>query len=204
MKLFAWPSSPYVRKVLLVAYEVGLADRIDRVYARSEHDVKMLHRLNPIGKIPTLVVNDDLVIIESNAICRYLAEHPSRSGDLELPDLEQWALDRNQAVVDGILDAAASGMAERRRPAAVQYRPFMEHLLARIDRCLGELETVLPHYGSKVTLFTISLGATLAYLDFRYSDHHWRPAHADLDTWFADFSERPSMKKTVYRVKDGW
>ena len=77
MRLFAWPSSPYVRKALLVAHEVGVVDELQLVFAGTDEELAELNLINPIGRIPTLVVSDQLVIFDSNEVCRFLAEHHS-------------------------------------------------------------------------------------------------------------------------------
>ena len=204
MKLFAWPSSPYVRKALLVAHEVGVVGDLQLVFAGNDAELTKLDRLNPIGKIPTLVVSDQLVIFESNEVCRFLAEHPSRSSDLDEPNFGKWEVRQHQAVVDAILDSATAGMGERRRPLEKQFKPYADSLIARIDRCLAYLEAVLPLRLSEVSLFTLSLGSTLAYLDFRYPDHLWRAEHPTLATWHDGFRHRESMTATEFSVRDGW
>ncbi len=204
MKLFAWPSSPYVRKALLVAHEVGVVGDLQLVFAGNDAELTKLDRLNPIGKIPTLVVSDQLVIFESNEVCRFLAEHPSRSASLDEPSIGKWEITQHQAVVDAILDSATAGMGERRRPVAKQFKPYTDSLIARMDRCLAYLEAVLPLRLSEVSLFTLSLGSALAYLDFRYPEHLWRSEHPTLTTWHDRFRHRTSMTATEFSVRDGW
>ena len=204
MKLFAWPSSPYVRKALLVAHEVGIVDELQLVFAGTDEELSALNRINPIGRIPTLVVSDELVIFESNEVCRFLAEHHSRSLDLDEPNIGKWEIGQHQAVVDAILDSATAGMGERRRPMEKQFKPYADTLIARIDRCLTYLEAVLPLRLSEISLFTLSLGSALAYLDFRYPDHPWRSGHPTLTTWHDGFRHRESMTATEFSVRDGW
>ncbi len=204
MRLFAWPSSPYVRKALLVAHEVGVVDELQLVFAGTDEELSELNLINPIGRIPTLVVSDQLVIFESNEVCRFLAEHPSRSSDLDEPNFGKWEVRQHQAVVDAILDSATAGMGERRRPLEKQFKPYADSLIARIDRCLAYLEAVLPLRLSEVSLFTLSLGSALAYLDFRYPEHLWRSEHPTLTTWHDRFRHRTSMTATEFSVRDGW
>src|SRR4051794_35537402 len=73
-----WSSrSPFVRKVMVVAHEVGLTDRIERVptvVALTKPDLALLPT-NPLGKIPTLVLADGTAIYDSVVICEYLDGH---------------------------------------------------------------------------------------------------------------------------------
>jgi glutathione S-transferase len=69
MKLHWSPRSPYVRKVMIVAHELGLADRIEtvRTVVGGMTPHLALMRDNPLGKIPTLVLEDDTVLYDSPA-----------------------------------------------------------------------------------------------------------------------------------------
>ena len=60
MKLHWSPRSPFVRKVMIFAHEVGLAARIElirTVVAMSQANRELL-RVNPIGNIPTLITDE--------------------------------------------------------------------------------------------------------------------------------------------------
>jgi glutathione S-transferase len=60
MKLHWSPRSPYVRKVMVAAHELGLADRLQtvRTVVGGTTPHAELMRENPLGKIPTLVLED--------------------------------------------------------------------------------------------------------------------------------------------------
>ncbi|HLY90910.1 MAG TPA: glutathione S-transferase N-terminal domain-containing protein, partial [Acetobacteraceae bacterium] len=74
MKLHWSPRSPYVRKVMVVAHELGLADRIEtvRTVVGGTTPHLELMRENPLGKIPTLVLEDGTILYDSPVICEYL------------------------------------------------------------------------------------------------------------------------------------
>jgi len=74
MKLHWSPRSPYVRKVMIVAHELGLADRLEivRTVVGGITPHLELMRENPLGKIPTLVLEDGTILYDSPVICEYL------------------------------------------------------------------------------------------------------------------------------------
>jgi glutathione S-transferase len=74
MKLHWSPRSPYVRKVMIVAHELGLADRLEivRTVVGGTKPHLELMRENPLGKIPTLVLEDGTIIYDSPVVCEYL------------------------------------------------------------------------------------------------------------------------------------
>ena len=74
MKLFYALSSPFVRKCLVAAQEIGLRDRIELIPAAPSpvnRDATVVAH-NPLGKIPTLITADGLVLYDSRVICEYL------------------------------------------------------------------------------------------------------------------------------------
>src|ERR1700681_4257272 len=105
MKLHWSPRSPFVRKVMVVVHELGLADRVTcvRTVAASTKPHAALMQDNPLSKIPTLVLDDGTVIYDSPVICEYLDSldgapklHPAE------PKARLVAL-RRQALGDGFL-----------------------------------------------------------------------------------------------------
>jgi len=74
MKLFYAATSPFVRKCLVSAHELGLRERLELVPA-APHPVsrdRTLVASNPLGKIPTLITDDGAVLYDSRVICEYL------------------------------------------------------------------------------------------------------------------------------------
>ena len=86
MKIYYSVTSPFVRKCLVAAHELGLRDRIELVDA-SAHPVtrdRGLVALNPLGQVPTLVTDDGAVLYDSRVIVEYL--NALADGDLVFPD----------------------------------------------------------------------------------------------------------------------
>ena len=74
MKLHWSPRSPFVRKVMITAHELGLVDRINcvRTVAAATKPHAELMKDNPLSKIPTLVLDDGSVIYDSAVVIEYL------------------------------------------------------------------------------------------------------------------------------------
>ena len=114
MKLYWSPRSPFVRKVMVFAHETGLASRIETVKTpvSSTAANRELMRVNPLGKIPTLVTDDGKVLFDSYVICDYLdGLHTGAKLIPQSPDI-RWQTLRGRAHHGRHLAAA------RRRSAA--------------------------------------------------------------------------------------
>ena len=74
MKLYHSTTSPYVRKVMVSAIELGLADRIETVPAKVSPIVRTSPVIadNPLGKLPTLIADDGMILFDSRVISEHL------------------------------------------------------------------------------------------------------------------------------------
>jgi glutathione S-transferase len=195
MKLHWSPRSPYVRKVMIVAHELGLADRlrIVRTVVGGTTPHLELMRENPLGKIPTLVLEDGTIIYDSPVICEYL--DTLHDGPKLFPDWpERLVALRRLALGDGMLDIALAWLGERFRPAEKRSAPHMTLWEAKLRCCVDALEQEAAVLAAdRFSIGQIAIGNALSYLDFRFGDLRWRDGHPQLAAWHARFASRPSV-----------
>jgi glutathione S-transferase len=198
MKLHWSPRSPFVRKVMIVAHERGIADRLDcvRTVAAMTTPHAELMKDNPLSKIPTLVLDDGTVLYDSPVICEYL---DALDGKPQLFPPERAArliALRRQALGDGFLDLLVLARNERLRP-----QPSDVHLASAAVRTTAVLESLEGEAdalaASGFTIGHIAVGCALAYLDFRFAEQDWRKHHARLAAWHGTFTARPSVQATL-------
>lgn len=197
MKLHWSPRSPFVRKVMVVVHELGLADRITcvRTVAATTKPHAELMQDNPLSKIPTLVLDDGTVLYDSPVICEYL---DSRDGAPKLhpaePKARLTAL-RRQALGDGFLDLLVLLRDERMRahPSDIH----KASAAARKASVLDSLEREAPALAATpFGIGHVAIGCALSYLDFRYADEDWRKDRPRITHWHAGFAARPSVCAT--------
>jgi glutathione S-transferase len=106
LRLRYHPASPYARKVRIAAAELGLADRIEPSVTDTANPADPIREQNPLGKIPTLLLEDGSAIYDSRVIVAYL-DHLGGAGKLiPLDPARRFAALRLEALGDGICDAA--------------------------------------------------------------------------------------------------
>lgn len=197
MKLYHSPTSPYVRKVMVLIAEAGIAG-IELVPASGTpvDPGTMPVDLNPLGKIPALVTAEGRAIYDSRVICRYLDSVTAAGMYPAAPKL--WDTLTLEATADGILDAAILMVYEARiRPEDRRFEPWTEGQWAKIERALDALDQRwMDHLEGPLDMGQIAVACALGYLDFRHSARSWRAARPDLAAWEAEFSARPSMTAT--------
>lgn len=200
LTLYFSPTSPYVRKVQILAQEAGLQDRIEMVRvttAPGAPDPAIVAH-NPLGKIPCLVRPDGPAIFDSPVICQYLASLAPACGFYP-EGAARWTALTLEALGDGILDAAILCVYEvRMRPEAIRHAPWVEAQRAKIVASLDALEGQwLAHLAGPMDIGAVSIAVALGYLDLRHPDLAWRDSRPGLSAWHAAFAERDSYKATV-------
>jgi len=198
MKIFFAPASPFVRKCLVAAAELGLREGIELVSAAA-HPVnrdKNVVAHNPLGKIPTLLADDGSVLYDSRVICEYL----NALGDGHLLPREgnaRWSVLAEQALADGICDAAVLTRYETfARPEPLRWNEWIAGQLEKVTSGLDFIEERAAGFADRVDLGTIAFGCALGYLDFRFASLAWRDNRPHAAAWFERFGERPSMIDT--------
>jgi glutathione S-transferase len=169
MQLYYQSHSPYARKVLVFAHEVGLADRIEVIHHETSPVVRNseVFALNPLGKVPVLICDDGTVLFESGVICEYLDDlHDGRRLFPSVPALRFRAL-LHQAIALGLADAGIAVRWEsKRRPPALRWPPLVEGQLLKVMAACDYLETRLAD-NQPVDIGDIALGTALSWIAFR-------------------------------------
>lgn len=198
MKLFASPTSPFVRKVSVLIEEAGIKG-IERVSVAGTpiEPGTMPVSENPLGKIPALQLEDGRAIYDSRVICRYLDQ---LSGAGLYPQGETlWDTLALEAMADGILEACVLMVYESRlRPEELRYSPWVEAQWQKVARALDAAETTWqPHLHGPLDMGQLALAVALGYIDFRHPERNWRARRPTLAALEAEISRRPSLVATV-------
>lgn len=190
------PTSPFVRKVRMVAIECGLEDRITLQPTDVWVATTDIHRTNPLGKVPALTLEDGTVLYDSPVICEYL---DSLAGAGLLPPAPaRWAALRQQALADGICDAAILRRMELGRPELQRSADWLERQRRAVARAVDALEADAPSLPTgRPTVGSLAVIAALSYLDFRWAHEPWRDGHPRLAAWFEQAADRDSVRRTA-------
>lgn len=199
MKLFGSPGSPFARKVRIVLEEKGIPH--EYIAGRPSAPDSPIPQFNPLGKVPTLVLDDGRAIYDSTVIVEYL---DALQGNPRLiPDSLDQRIEvrRWEALGDGIAEATVNINHEYREPREKQRAPaWFERQRAKIDRGLAVMEKDLGSaeycFGGRFTLADIAAGYALSYLDFALAEVEWRKAHPALERLAKRLAARKSFSTT--------
>lgn len=198
MILRSAPASPFGRKVKIVASLLGLDKTISSVDADTTSLTDSLRRENPLGKIPTLVLDDGTSLYDSRVIVEYL-DHLAGGGKVIPAETTlRFRTLTLQALADGIMDATLIQVYEGRWRAEAQRKPkWVAHHAGKVKRGLTALEAAPPK--GQVDVGHVALACALGYLDLRF-EGDWRAQYPGLVTWLDRFaSEIPSFETTRFK-----
>ena len=196
IKLHWSPKSPYVRKVMICAHELGLTHRLElvrSVAAMLKPNARLMQD-NPLSKIPTLVLEDGFALFDSAVICEYLDDlgggtlFPRQSAD-------KWQALRWHAFGDGLLDTLILWRNERERTAPLQV--LINAFELKTHASLSQLDAEAQALNKTAfSIGHITLGCALGYLDYRFDTFGWRRIAPGLADWHAQLQARPSFRCT--------
>jgi glutathione S-transferase len=214
MKLLYQTHSPYARKVLVAAHEMGLQQRLCVIH----HETSPTRRneevlaLNPLGKVPVLICDDGVVLFDSNVICEYLDGMHASARLIPREPAARWRALKMQALAQGIADAGIAARWEAaRRPAQLRWPGMHEAQVQKIAQACDFLEREIEQRGlgrgvagpggrdveqGAPDIGDIALVTALSWLEFRrvYAFLAGRPR---LAAWYGALCARPSMLATA-------
>ena len=200
MKLIGSSTSPYVRKARLVLLEKNIPHAY--VIDPPSDPASQVYSVNPLGRIPALILDDGTCVFDSPVIAEYVDTLNDTPILVPRNDaLARMRVKRGEALADGIMDSAIVVRMERIRPPEKQEQGNIDMHNLAVGRALGHIASQLGQRewceGNSITLADLALVSALAYLDLRQPERDWRGTHPNLAAWFSYLSTRPSVQTSL-------
>lgn len=200
MKLYSSPASPFARKARIIAQMLSLKIEEIDIDPRSS---AAFRAINPLAKIPALLLDDGTIFYDSPVICEYL-DH--KGGGKFFPKAgllgdsgERWRALHLQALGDGLCDAAVAHVVEQRLSEEKRNADAIKRHVSAIEASIDVLERAAATFADAPTIGEITVGCALGYIDFRMSDFDWRKSRPKLAKWYQRFLDEPAMVDTMPR-----
>ena len=188
MKLLASLTSPYARKLRILAQELKI--NLPVVETNPMADGADLLAANPLGKVPALVLDDGLTLVDSPVIAAFLLNLAPDQKLLPASGSPHWQARSTEAMADGIMDAAIT----MRFNAAqgVTSGLWVDRQRTAIDRALAVLASRTGQSG----FGDICIVVACEYLAFRFPDIDWRDTQPALATLTDRLGDTPAFVAT--------
>jgi glutathione S-transferase len=200
MKLTFSPASPFARKVRIAAIELGLIDRIEFTpatvvpgQANAEYA-----RINPLKKLPALILDNGDVILDSYVIVEYLDELAGGGKLIPASGHNRWKVKSDHSMLQGMLDSMLLCRYEKMvRPQGLQWQAWSDDHWNRAWSGMARFDKQADVLSRPLDIVQIALACVLGYADFRFADCGWRKAYPNLDAFHEKMLSRPSVKLSV-------
>lgn len=190
--------SPYARKVRVVAHELGIADHLRLVPTTLRVDDPDFWKLNPLGKIPTLLNDHGLAYFDSPVICEYLDAKFGGNKLLPASGAERWEALTIAALADGMTDAGMLARQETLRPEPLRSAENHDFQFGKVHRSLARLEGILSQQSQPPFDFGwIAVACSLSWLVLRFGSEEILRRRSALARWHETVALRPSMLATA-------
>lgn len=201
MKLIGTTTSPFVRKARIVLAEKKI--EYDFVIESPWTADSSVPTVNPLGKVPVLVLDDETVLFDSRVIVEYLDSMTPNNRLLPSPNRERIEVKRWEALADGLCEAAVQAFLEAKRPETERSADWIKRQHDKIERSLAFMAQQLGDdahcMGTHFSLADIACGMALGYLDFRFAQIDWRTQYPKLARLAEKLGQRPAFADTLPR-----
>lgn len=198
MKLFYTPRSPYARKVRVVAIEKGV--NLELVSEDLVNKSPGLVKANPLGKIPTLILDNGQTIFDSPIICEYLDSIQPKPALIPKDPQKRLAILTLAAAADGLMDVTVAMFMEKVRHPKDFNAAFIAANEVTVKRAFVYFEERVEQL-KELNIASIALASVIGYLNFRMPQLWSAADHPRLARWYEEFSKRPSIQETAPREK---
>ena len=197
MKLYYARRSPYARKARIIILEKKL--KVECVEVDLTKKPADLLSANPLGKVPTLVLDDGRVVYDSPVVCEFLDGMGASPRLIPADPAQRTAVKTTEALADGLMDTAIAAYMEKIRHPKDFDAGYIRNLENAIQSGFAHLEEN-PDKLNGLHLGPIAVAAAVGYIHFRLPALGPKEQFPKLSRWFEEFSRRPSMQATVPSV----
>ncbi len=199
MKLYASPASSFARKIRVMLIEKGVDHELEMLNLWEPND---LQQINPIGKVPTLVLDDGRVFISSPLIADYIDSEFPRPRFIPTDAHGRFEVRRWEALADGTMEAVAASLYELRfHDEARRSQAWLERQRGKIDAGLAALEKRLGDrrwcVGEALSLADIAIACHLGFIALRAPYFFSEQRYPNLARLGKTLEARESLRRTV-------
>lgn len=200
MRLFYTLGSPYARMVRIALLETGLNARVQEqeVTLRDPDSALLPH--NPVGRVPTLELDDGMILTESLLILQYIDAVQTGAKMLPRDGSDHWRVLSEMGLATGFLEGIVTWGRMLRNPENERARAVLELETIRTNRTADALEQSIAqgaYAGPDMNTARIVLGCTLGWVELRHTVWKWREKRPALSAWYDTIMAAPSFQATL-------
>ncbi|GGC51350.1 glutathione S-transferase [Siccirubricoccus deserti] len=197
MRLFYSSGSPYARMVRVALRETNLLPRVTEVEATLRDPASAILPVNPVGRVPTLLLPDGTALTETVLILDFLDTLGAAHRLLPAEGAARWRAMAALGRAIGMMDGVAVWNRELRRPEHERSPGVIAQEITRTNRVADVLEAEAGRLGDTPDAPGIALLCLLGYAERRHRTWPWRDGRPGLAAWYDAMAARPSFAATL-------
>jgi glutathione S-transferase len=199
MRLFYAPASPFARIVRVALLETGLDAQVHKQVVTLRDLASALLPYNPVGRVPTLELDDGTILTESLLILGYIDSLHSGRPLLPRDGSARSRTLAEMGVAAGMLEGIVTWARELRRPENARSPDVLALETTRVNRTADVLERAVEKggYSGEIDAARIVLGCALGWVDPRHPVWIWRAGRPAMTAWFEAIAATPSFQATI-------
>ena len=200
MRLFYSPGSPYARIVRVALLETGLDARVQKQEVTLRDPASTLLPHNPVGRVPTLELDDGTILTESLLILHYIDAMHTGARLLPRDGSDHWRVLSEMGIAVGFLEGIVTWARMLRNPENERARAVLDLETIRANRTADALEHAIAngaYAGPRMNAARIVLGCTLGWVEPRHPVWKWREKRPALSAWYNEIAAAPSFQVTI-------
>jgi len=201
MKLMYGPISPFARKVRTAAFELGLNERIELQLTEvgpGKKNQAYSANVNPVRKIPALITDDGVALVDSTVICEYLDALAGGGKIIPTTGADRWRVLTQNSIAQAMCEATVLVRYETwLRPEVLRWSVWTEDQWDRVFSGLAWFEQRASVLDGPIDVSQLALGCCLGYMDFRFAGTGWSARFPHVAAWYGRISARPSFVQTA-------
>jgi glutathione S-transferase len=199
MKLYASAASSFARKVRVLLLEKAIEHQLELVNLWEPNE---LGKVNPLGKVPSLELDDGKVLINSGLISDYLDGKYPQPRFIPADFAGRTEVKRWEALADGAMEAVAASMYEMRfHDEAKRSEAWLERQRKKFEAGFGVMEKMLDQrrwcVGEAISLADIAIACHLGFITLRVPHYFPQDRYPGLTRLWQSLEERESFRKTA-------
>lgn len=193
MQLRYSTTSPFARKVIVVANELGIADKLELLTTKVRVHDELFFAQNPLAKIPVLITENGDSIFDSKVICEYLDSKFAGGRLLPATGVARWRALTWINLADGMVDAGLLARQEETRPSQQRSLEALQFQLDKVTRSLDWFDRNTLTETDKFGIKEITLACAVEWLIFRFGENTTLNGRGQLASWYKHIKSRPSF-----------
>jgi glutathione S-transferase len=199
MRLFYGAASPFARIVRVALLETGLDANVHKQEVTLRDPASALLPYNPVGRVPTLELDDGTILTESLLILSCIDTLHAGRPLLPRDGSDRWRVLADTGIAAGLLEGIVTWARELRRPGNERASGVIALETTRVNRTADVLERAVAQggYAGEINAARIVLGCALGWVDPRHPVWPWRTGRPALAAWFEAIAATASFQATV-------